>query len=70
MMPLALADAKQEYIVMKVGGSAAQKQHLADLGFVAGAKIMPVTHVGGSVIVTIKDTRVAIGKDLAMKIYI
>lgn len=70
MMPLALADEKQEYIVMKVGGSAAQKQHLADLGFVSGAKIMPVTHVSGSVIVNIKDTRVAIGKDLAMKIYI
>ena len=70
MMPLILAETKQEYIVLKVGGTAAQKQHLADLGFVAGSKVIPISEMNGNLIVNVKDTRVAIGRDLAMKIYI
>ena len=39
MMPLTLANAGEENTILRVGGSAEVKKHLADLGFVAGAAV-------------------------------
>lgn len=70
MMPLALADIGEEYMVRKVGGNAEAKQHLEDLGFVAGGAVTVVSSMGGNIIVKVKETRVAISREMANKIMI
>ena len=47
MMPLTLANAGEENIILKVGGSAEVKKHLEDLGFVAGGTVSIVSSLGG-----------------------
>ena len=48
-----------------------QNRHLANLGFVEGAKITVVTDGGnGNLIVKVKDSKVAIGRGLAKKIMV
>ena len=70
MMPLALADKGQENIIRKVGGSPAVRQHLEELGFVAGGAVTVISTMGGNVIVKIKESRVAISEEMARKIMI
>ncbi|MDD6258174.1 MAG: FeoA domain-containing protein [Erysipelotrichaceae bacterium] len=70
MMPLTLADPGKENTIVKIGGSAEVKQHLADLGFVVGGKVTVVTEANGNLIVNVKESRVAIGKNMAMKIMV
>ena len=69
-MPLRLADLEKEYEIIRIGGSADIKQHIADMGFHVGAKVMVLSRSGASVIVCIKGVRVAIGKELANKIFV
>ena len=70
MMPLTLANHGEENIIRKVGGNNEVKQHLGDLGFVAGASVIVVSEMGGNIIVNVKESRVALNKDLAAKIMI
>ncbi len=70
MMPLTLANVGEENIIKKVGGKPEVKKHLENLGFVAGGNVTVVTMLGGNVIVNVKETRVAISKEMAQKIMI
>ncbi len=70
MMPLALAAAGEENIIKKVGGSPEVRQHLEELGFVAGGNVTVITQMGGNVIVKVKESRIAISKEMARKIMI
>ena len=70
MMPLALADAGEEMMIRKIGGSPEVKKHLEDLGFVAGGTVSIVTTMGGNVIVKVKEVRIAISEEMARKIMI
>lgn len=57
-------------IIKKVGGRGETKRFLENLGFVTGGSVMVVSAVGGNLIVKIKDSRVAIGTDMANKILV
>ena len=46
------------------------KQHLADMGFVPGGAVTVVSTIGGNVIVKVKESRVAISREMAQKIMI
>lgn len=70
MMPLVFANPGEENIVRKLGGSPEVRQHLADLGFNVGADVTIVNAIGGNVIVKIKESRVAISREMAQKIMI
>ena len=70
MMPLILADAGSENIVRKVGGTAEVKQDLADLCFNVGTSVTIVSEMGGNVIVKVKESRVAISREMAQKIMV
>lgn len=70
MLPLILADAGEENIVKKIGGSPEVRQHLADLGFNVGTSVTVVAAMGGNVIVKVKESRVAISKEMAQKIMV
>jgi ferrous iron transport protein A len=56
--------------IKRVGGKAEVKKFLENLGFVAGGVVTVVSDIGGSVIVNVKDSRVAIGRDMANKIMV
>lgn len=70
MMPLTLADAGEEKIIKKIGGRQQVKTHLENLGFVAGGAVTIVSTMGGNVIVKVKESRVAISKEMAQRIMI
>ena len=70
MMPLTLASSGEDAIVKKIGGKPEVKKHLENLGFVVGGLVTVVSEINGSLIVNVKDSRVAIGKDMANKILV
>lgn len=69
-MPLTMIGAGKAGIVQKVNGKEETRKFLESLGFVAGSAVTIITEIGGNVIVNIKDSRVAIGKDMANKIMV
>ncbi len=70
MMPLSFASAGETSIIKKVGGLPEVKKHLENLGFVAGADVTIVSEMAGNLIVNVKNSRVAISKEMAQKIMI
>ncbi len=70
MMPLVMADTGEENIIRRVGGSPEMKKHLEDMGFVAGSAVTVMNTIGGNLIVKVKETRVAISKEMAGKIMV
>ena len=57
-MPLSMVNAGEPFTIKSIGGKEEVKRHLEELGFV------------GSLIVNVKESRVAIGKDMASKIMV
>ncbi len=70
MIPLTLATSGEENIIRKVGGNPDTKQFLETLGFVAGGTVTVVNEIGGNVIVNVKNSRVAVSKEMACKIMV
>ncbi len=70
MMPLVLADPGEEAIIKHVGGSPEMKKHLEDMGFTVGGAVTVMNTIGGNLIVKIKESRVAISKEMASKIMV
>lgn len=70
MMPLMLADVGEENIIKRVGGSQEMKKHLEDMGFVVGGTVSIVSEINGNLIVNVKDTRVAVSREMAGKIMV
>ena len=70
MMPLSLAQVGEENIIKRSGGSPEVKRHLENLGFVVGGEVTVVNTLGGNVIVNVKEARVAISKEMALKILV
>ena len=70
MMPLSLAQVGEENIIKRIGGSPEVKRHLENLGFVVGGEVTEVNTLGGNVIVNVKEARVAISKEMALKIMV
>ncbi len=69
-MPLTLANVGEENMIRKVGGSSELRKHLEDMGFVAGGNVTVVSTIGGNLIVNVKESRVAISREMAGKILI
>ena len=82
MMPLLLANVGEENVIKRIGGSPEVKQHLENLGFVEGEMVRVVSDIsvggsviivntmGGNLIVNVKETRVAVSREMAQKIMI
>lgn len=70
MMPLSLAQIGEGYTVKKVGGKPEVRQHLMDLGFVEGSNVRVVSCLAGSMIIEVKNVRIALNRDMASKIMI
>ena len=70
MMPLTLANPGEENIIRKIGGNESTRKFLENLGFVAGGSVTIISEISGNVIVNIKNSRVAVSKEMAQKIMI
>ena len=70
MMPMPLAPVGDELMVRRVSGNPKVRTHLENLGFVAGATVIVISEIAGNLIVNVKESRVAIDKEMAMKIFV
>ncbi|MDR0916141.1 MAG: ferrous iron transport protein A [Oscillospiraceae bacterium] len=70
MMPLTMAKTGETNSIKKVGGKPETRQFLENLGFVPGSAVTVITQNGGNVIAHIRESRVAISREMAMKIMI
>ena len=69
-MPLTLAQTGQINAVKRIGGKEEVRRFLNSLGLVEGSEVMLVSQNQGNVIVKVKESRVAISRDMANKIMI
>ncbi len=69
-MPLTMVNSGEKCEIKKVGGKEETKKFLENLGFVTGGIVTVISETGGNLIVNIKDSRVAIGRDMANKVTI
>lgn len=69
-MPLTLAKAGEENRIRKIGGKQEIRAHLENLGFVVGGTVTVISAIGGNVIVSVKDSRIAVSRELAQKIMV
>ncbi|MDR1131476.1 MAG: ferrous iron transport protein A [Oscillospiraceae bacterium] len=70
MMPLTLAGSGEENLIKRIGGRPETRLFLESLGFVVGSAVTVITQTGGNVIVSVKDSRVAVSREMANKIMI
>ena len=70
MMPLTMAETGRELEIRRIGGKAETRRFLESLGFVMGGFVNVVSMTGGDLIVKVKDSRVAISREMANKIMV
>jgi len=69
-MPLCMVDDGESFLIKKISGKEEVRRFLENLGFVAGAEVSVISKICGNVIVQVKDSRVAISKEMAQKIIV
>ena len=69
-MPLTMLSRGQEGTVKRITGKDEVRTFLKSLGFVEGGRVSVVNEIGGTVIVHVKDTRVALSKNMACRILV
>ena len=70
MMPLTMMRAGEQCTNKKIGGKEETRRFLENLGLVVGGTVTVISDTGGNLIVNVKDSRIAIGKDMASKIWV
>ena len=70
MMPLTMAKEGEVNLIKKIGGREDTRRFLENLVFVVGGGVTVVSQISGNVIVNVKDSRVAISREMANKIMI
>ncbi len=70
MMPLGMTGVGDTGTIRKINGKDEVRQHLAELGFVVGEQVTVVSELGGNMILSVKESRVALNKDMAMRIMV
>lgn len=69
-MPLTMAAAGELNSIKRVGGKGEVKRFLESLGFVPGGQVTVVSENNGNMIVNVKESRVAISREMANKIMV
>lgn len=69
-MPLSLLKSGESSIITRIGGKPETRQFLEGLGFVVGTPITVISEIDGSIICMVKETRVAVSKEMASKIFV
>jgi len=69
-MPLTFVKPGEKTSIKKVGGKAEVRRFLENLGFVVGSDVTVISEISGNVIVNVKNTRIAISREMANKILV
>ncbi len=69
-MPLAMLGIGVKRKIVRIGGKEKSRRFLESLGFVEGADVCIVSELGGNMIVSVKESRIAIDKELAKCIFV
>ncbi len=70
MMPLAMAKPGETLTIRKVTGKDEVRQHLAELGFVVDGEVTVISELGGSLILQVKESRIALDRGMASRILV
>ena len=69
-MPLTMARSGEAITIRAVRGKDETRRFLESLGFVEGGKVTIVLEMGGNLILSVKESRVALDKTMAMRIMV
>ena len=69
-MPMTLLRPGEKGTIKRVGGAEDTKRFLANLGFVGGSEVSVISELNGNLIVNVKDSRVAINREMAKHIMV
>lgn len=69
-MPLNLSNIGDSFLIKKISGQDKTKRFLANLGFIVGEEISIISKLSGNLIVRVKDSRIALDKEMASKIIV
>lgn len=69
-MPLSMVQEGEKNTICKIGGKEETRKFLENLGFVSGGEVTVVSQTEGNMIVNVKGSRVAIGRDMANKVMV
>ena len=69
-MPLTMARSGEINYIKRVVGNEETKRHLETLGFVVGGAVTVISSLNGNLIGNVKDSRVAISREMANKIMV
>lgn len=70
MMPLTMARPGERFAIRRITGKNEVRQHLAELGFVMDSEVAVVNEMAGSLILQVKDSRVALDRTMASRILV
>ena len=70
LIPITMANAGETVTIRSITGSDKIRQHLAELGFVVDGCAVVVNKISGSLIVQVKESRVALDQSMANRIMI
>ena len=70
MMPLSMTKPGEKNFIKKITGKDEVRSHLATLGFVVGESVTVVSELAGNMILNIKNTRVALDKEMCSRIMV
>ncbi len=69
-MPLTMLAPGEEGVIRRIFGKDEVRSHLAELGFVAEATVKVISSIGGNLILPVKDSRVALDRAMAGRIFV
>ena len=69
-MPLTMLHSGEAALIRRIGGKDGSKRFLENLGFTVGEEVKVISSNNGNIIVQVKDSRVAIGREMADKILV
>ena len=70
MLPIAMSEVGETVVIRKITGSEKVRQRLAELGFVVDEEVTILNASYGNLIVKVKESRIAIGMDMANRIFV
>jgi ferrous iron transport protein A len=70
MMPLSMAEHGKELEIKRINGKDDTRRFLETLGFVEGSNVRIVSKMGGNLIVSVKESRIAIDKAMANRVMV
>lgn len=69
-MPLSFMKAGEKSTVKRITGQDDTKKFLESLGFICGATVTVISEISGNMILNVKDSRIALDKNMASRIMV